>query len=366
MKWSIAWLVLPAALIAPGLAAQTYTMVDLGTFSQGVATVVRGPNGAGVASGSGNPAGPRRDGFGGRRGLVLEAGATPSLVSGLAGSDDTTVFAVNDAGEFVGSSNTAVAARAFTGSRKGDVRELAPLPGDMASAAYGLNNIGQAVGFSSGPGGERAVAWSARGAPAPLPTPGAVEASRAHAINERGDVVGSVSSGGGRRPVVWRSGQTASDLPPLGGFSTGEVYAINARGTAVGYSSNAAASRRATLWSATGAPTDLGTLPGGDFSEAFGVNDSGDVVGTSTSPGGGTRAVLWTSSGQKIDLNTLVDSHAVVLTKATGINNRGMIVVVGHAPPPHSHAAGAPSHDHADTHDLPVRVFLLIRKGGPQ
>lgn len=366
MNWPIRLMALSAALATPGLSAQTYKMVDLGTFSQGVATVVRGPNGTGIASGSGNPAGTRRDGFGGRRGLVLEAGATPSLVTGLAGSDDATVFAVNDAGAFVGSSNTAVAARAFTGSRKGAVSELPPLPGDVASAAYGLNNIGQAVGFSSGASGERAVLWSARGAPEHLPTPGTPEASRAHAINERGDVVGSVSAGGGRRPVVWRSGQTASDLPLLGGFSTGEVYAVNARGTAVGYSSNAAASRRATRWSATGAPSELGNLPGGNFSEAFGINDAGDVVGTSTSPGGGTRAVLWTGAGERVDLNTLVEAPTVVLTKATGINNRGMIVVVGHEPPAHSPAAKAPSHDHADTHDLPVRVFLLTRVGGPQ
>lgn len=366
MNWSVAWIALSAALAAPGLSAQTYKMVDLGTFSQGVATVVRGPNRDGIASGSGNPAGPRRDSFGGRRGLVLEAGSTPSLVTGLAGSDDATVFAVNDAGVFVGSSNTAVAARAFTGSRKGAMSELPPLPGDVASVAYGLNNIGQAVGFSSGASGERAVLWSAKGAPKPLPTAGISEASRAHAINESGDVVGSVSAGGGRRPVVWRSGQTASDLLPLGGFSTGEVYAVNSQGTAVGYSSNAAASRRATRWSATGVSSELGTLPGGNFSEAFGINDAGDVVGTSTSPSGGTRAVLWTKSGERVDLNTQVDTPTVVLTKATGINNRGMIVVVGHEPPAHSPAINAPSHDHSDTHDLPVRVFLLTRVGGPK
>lgn len=366
MNWPVTLIAISAALAAPGLSAQTYKMVDLGTFSQGVATVVRGPNATGIASGSGNPAGSRRDGFGGRRGLVLEAGAVPSLVTGLAGSDDATVFAVNDAGVFVGSSNTAVAARAFTGSRKGAVSELPPLSGDVASAAYGLNNIGQAVGFSSGASGERAVRWSASGAPEPLPTPGTPEASRAHAINERGDVVGSVSAGGGRRPVVWRSGQTASNLPPLGGFSTGEVYAVNARGTAVGYSSNAAASRRATRWSVTGVPSELSTLPGGNFSEAFGINDAGDVVGTSTSPGDGSRAVLWTAAGERVDLNTLVNAPTVMLTKATGINNRGMIVVVGHEPPAHSPTAKAPSHDHADTHDLPVRVFLLTRVGGPQ
>jgi len=364
MKRPFAWIAISAALAVPGLSAQTYKMVDLGTFSQGLATVVRGPNGAGIASGSGNPAGPRRDGFGGRRGLVLEAGATPSLVTGLSGSDDATVFAVNDTGVFVGSSNTAAAARAFTGSHRGVVSELPPLLGDVASAAYGLNNIGQAVGFSSGVSGERAVRWSAKGTPTPLPTPGTPEASRAHAINERGDVVGSVSAGGGRRPVVWRSGQTASDLLPLGGFSTGEVYAVNAQGTAVGYSSNAAASRRATRWSATGVPSELGTLPGGSFSEAFGINDAGDVAGTSTSLNGGTRAVLWTAAGEQIDLNTRVDAHTVVLTKATGINNRGMIVVVGHEPPAHSTAAEAPSHNHGDTHDLPVRVFLLTRVGG--
>ncbi|HSV36095.1 MAG TPA: hypothetical protein VLI46_11100, partial [Ramlibacter sp.] len=129
---------------------------------------------------------------------------------------------------------------------------------------------------------------------------------------------------------------------------------------------SASGGRRATYWPWNGGVVDLGTLPGGNYSQAFASNAAGEVVGASTSPLG-SRAVLWSRRGIS-DLNTLIAPSAFVLTKAVGITTGGAIMAVGHESAAHHHAvagsaAGAHPHD-VDEHDLPVRVFLLVRSGG--
>src|SRR3954466_2147313 len=85
-----------ASLISSHSSAQTqrYTVVELGTLSQGNVSIVRGPNGIGEGVGAGTetrtkPSGPRR-------GLVFRRGAAAEQVAGLTGGDDTSVFALND------------------------------------------------------------------------------------------------------------------------------------------------------------------------------------------------------------------------------------------------------------------------------
>ncbi len=142
----------------------------------------------------------------------------------------------------------------------------------------------------------------------------------------------------------------------------------------MGFSAQASGKRRATAWPATGEAIDIGTLPGGDFSQALDINNQGDIVGSSTSALG-LRAFLWTRGGGMVDLNTLIPESDFVLTKAVGINNAGMIMASGYALAD-AHAAAAPGdvaasaassgagHGHEDTHEMPVRVFLLLRAGG--
>ena len=334
-----------------GAGAQTYRVVDLATLAQGNAAVVHGPNTAGAGVGGGTLAG-----MGGqRRGLLFGAGAARPI-PGLTESDDTTVYGLNDTGALVGASNTGTAVRAFAGTQAGAARELPPLNGDTSSAAYDINNLGQAVGFSSGAGGQRAAMWDANGTPTALPGVPNTAGTRATGINERGDVAGVASTAAGQRPILWPRGQTPTELMLLAGHATGEATAINARGEAVGYSADASGARRATLWSSNGGIVDLGTLPGGNFSQAFGTNGAGDVVGTSNS-----RAVLWARGSGIQDLNRLIPPSTFVLTKAVGINSAGTIIATGHDVPP-GHGV-SPPHTHEDEHDLPVRVFLLIRSG---
>ncbi|HSV82248.1 MAG TPA: hypothetical protein VLK85_23905, partial [Ramlibacter sp.] len=227
-------------------------------------------------------------------------------------------------------------------------------PGDSASVAYAINNSSQAVGYSSGAGGERAVSWTPEGQPTALLAPGGAQA-RAYGVNQRGDIVGVAGQGIARRPVLWVAGGGASELPVLAGFAAGEAAWVNGRGDVVGYSATGAELRHATLWPAAGRVVDIGTLPGGSASQAFGINDAGAVVGSSESTGG-SRAFIWNSVEGMRDLNALVVAANVVLTKAVGINNAGMIVALGHDL----------QDDHGDGHDheRPIRVVLLIPIGG--
>jgi probable HAF family extracellular repeat protein len=354
----------PAAALAfflgaTGAGAATYNVIELVTLQQGHVPVVRGVNSAGVTVGGGKVLG--NEARTGRRGLLIPRSGGVQQVAGLPGTDDTIVFDINDMGAFVGSSNQANNVRAFKGNG-GAVQELAVLGGDNSSTAYSLNNLGHAVGFSSGPSGQRAVTWDANGVARLLAVPAGVSLSRATSINVRGDIVGVVNTAAGRRPVIWpMGGQVATELMLLSGHVTGEAMAINNRGDTVGYSANAAALPRATLWPANGGVVDLGMLPGGTFSRALESNDAGVVVGAA---GGDheSRAFVWTQAAGMQDLNTLITATDFVLTQAVGINNVGDIVATGHDAIAH----GQPGHAHVEAHDLPVRVFLLVRTGGPQ
>jgi probable HAF family extracellular repeat protein len=356
-------LLLVAIFLSPAYsAAPTYTVIDLATLSQGTPSVVRGPNGAGVAVGGGTVVGSAS---GPRRGLLFQSGTSARQIAGLPGSDDTTVYGLNDAGAVVGSSNTTTGVRAFAGTSAGTTRELPPLPGDTASIAYAVNNLGQAVGLSSGPSGERAVRWDANGSPAALPVFPAMIGSRASAINVRGDVVGVMRTTAARRPVAWPIGLQPRELMLLAGHVSGETFAVNTRGDAVGYSANVLGARRATSWPFAGGVVDLGTLPGGSFSQAFQGNDAGEIVGASNSSAG-DRAFLWTLTGGMQDLNTLIPPSPFVLTKAVGINNVGMIIATGHDVTAGQTTRVTAEHAHDEAHELPIRVFLLIRAGGVQ
>jgi probable HAF family extracellular repeat protein len=356
----VGWLLAPATalLISVNAAAQTYQVVELSTLAQGNAAIIRGPNGAGVGVGGGHVV-DARSASGPRHGLLFERGATRQI-TGLPGSDDTVVFGINDAGGLVGASNQATAVRGFAGAVTGAIRELPPLSGDTASVALALNNLGQAVGFSSGASGQRAVSWDASGVPTALAGSLASSGSRGTGINERGDIAGVIGTASGPSPALWPGGSSPTLLTPLAGYTTGEANAINARGDVVGYSANESSTRRASLWRWSGGVVDLGTLPGGSFSHAFGINDTGDIVGTSNSSIGG-RAVLWRAGGAIVDLNALIPASPFVLATAVGINSAGTILAMGYTAEA-EHGAGAHTHD--ETHELPIRVFLLIRSGG--
>jgi probable HAF family extracellular repeat protein len=177
-------------------------------------------------------------------------------------------------------------------TRRDQVHELPPLPGDTVSAATAINDRGQVVGISG-------ICDNAVG-----------RFSAAHA-------------------VLWENGEP-TDLGNLGGDAWNTPMAINHQGEVVGFANlpggdPGAFNAHAFLWTKGDGMRDLGTLlPEDAFSQGLGINGHGQVVGLSCGVSG-CRAFLWENEVMT-DLNTLVaPDYAARLVFANDINDAGEI-----------------------------------------
>lgn len=335
---------LVAVLFSVAARAQNYNVTDLGTLRHGSARVHAVNQSGQAVGGSGHPHGADTHAFfWQKQGGILDLGTLP-------GGDYSAAFSINQAGQVVGTSNTARGMHAFTWSASGGLRDLGTLPGAQDSAAYAVNNKGEIAGSSGG----HAVVWSA-GALRDLGTLGG-DWSEARDVNNFGQVAGVSDTSRGPHAFLWTGG-AMRDLGMLPGDLHSRADHVNDQGMVVG-ASEGSGGVRAFVWTSERGMEALGSLSGSTYSEAFAVNSSGQVVGQSGSPLG-TRAFLWTNTGGMIDLNEHVPGlpTSVVLTGAFAINDRGEIVAFGlkssktnrHQP------ATMDSHIHAG----PTRVFLL-------
>jgi probable HAF family extracellular repeat protein len=185
------------------------------------------------------------------------------------------------------------------GPRLGEIRPLAPLPGDSVSMALGINDKGQAVG-GSGRCGNTILP--------PL-------ASAPHA-------------------VFWDQDRTVHDLGTLGGTNINMALSINNHGQVVGASAPPGGTSpfdaHAFLWTRETGMRDLGTLPGDVASFGSAINDDGDVVGGSFDTAGNPRAFVWTSGVmQSLDDPLIAPDSPLFPWIATAINGWGEIVGFG-------------------------------------
>jgi probable HAF family extracellular repeat protein len=176
----------------------------------------------------------------------------------------------------------------------GDVIELGTLGGDRSSVVA-INEAGDVIGTSRTEAGEdHAFLWR-DGEMIDLGTLGGPY-SRPSALNERGDVTGvSATADGEDHAFLWRDGEMTR-LPSLGGAAapsdvTSRPRDINDRGQVVGYSYTPDGQRHAVLWHG-GRAIDLGAVVEGDESHAHEINDRGQIVGGVSD--GGPSAVMWT------------------------------------------------------------------------
>jgi len=124
------------------------------------------------------------------------------------------------------------------------------------SSVCAINDAGQVVGSVSDPVQVSAVIWNTSGMPSLLPHLDGYNRSYAQDINNAGWVAGGASSSFSQ-PVVWDESGNVSALPLLQGGSYGSAYAINNNGLIVGYSSDETGCMRAVLWTPIPEPSSL-------------------------------------------------------------------------------------------------------------
>lgn len=321
--------------VFPAAGQSNYTITDLGGLSGGKFANATSINDSGQIVGI-----SEKHSFLWQNGVMLDLGTL--------GGNSSAANAINDHGEVAGESETP----------SGEMHAFLWAHGLMVdlgtsgetSSAQGLNNLGQIVGAASGKNIRGGAAIWRNGRKQSLGDLGPTgSGSTAIAINDSDVAIGVCSGlapkvGGVVRAVLWRGG-VIEDIGTLGGpHST--ATAINNRGDVVGWAEVADRSTHAFLWQ-DGVMHSLNILPGGvvkpgSGSQAAAVNARGQVVGSSLNARGETRAVIWEDS-KILDLNDLTSAPTgVVFTRATGINNRGQIVVVQQTRP-----------------DGPTRSFLL-------
>lgn len=263
--------------------AQQYAVTDLGTLG-GIYSVAYHLNNRGDAVGYSQITGSAvYDAFLYSNGIMTDLGTL--------GGSGSQALGINNTGQVVGFSyitgnnpfNGAGIGHAFIYSG-GVMTDLGTLGGTLTSSAYAINDAGQVVGSAETTGNTAVHAFLYSGGV--MTDLGALDLgsgsyndSVATAINTGGQAAGYSFNGFLTHAFLY-SGGIMTDLGTLGG-QTGFAFGINNRGDVVGFSQTTGnAFNHAFLYSG-GVMTDLGTL-GGTYSEGFGINDLGEVVGGHT------------------------------------------------------------------------------------
>jgi probable HAF family extracellular repeat protein len=241
------------------------------------------------------------------------------------GLDGSVAYGVNDRGQVVGSSATAVSqGQPFLWQQGQGMTSLGDLPGGIVNgSARAINIKGQVAGFSHVSEGARPFLWTQDQGMRDLGyLPGGAGNGVAYDINAAGQVVGF----SGARAFLW---QETTGMVDLALEQPSQALAINDAGQIVGRTGNSA-----FLWE-NGGVTDLGTLehPGLVYTQPTDINRAGQVVGLSAATSG-ALPFFWQQGSGIVDLNSLLDptdplQAATRLVRASAINDRGQILAAG-------------------------------------
>ena len=330
------------------------TVTDLGTFGGPTADAF-GINDAGQVAGYadtpvqvGTAYVPRA--FRYCAGVLTDLGALP-------GDYASKAFAINAAGEVVGSSGTVELnpmtgdwayrpVHAFLWDPAGGMRDLGYLPGhDSSAEAYALNDRGRVVGVSRAAPPQangHAFLWQ-NGVMVDLGNQGGGLESHAFGISDAGLVAGDACFSDTytapphafalalAKPLGQLDNLSAllGDPPP----ASSRVYGVNASGVRVGTYGSHDPGRGFVLDADDTLTTLPPYVPGGDqYSIAYAVNASGQVVGasgvSSPPPFRGVHGFFWDRASGMHILTNLVSDVRWAVTSANAINGDG--IIAGH------------------------------------
>ena len=239
---------------------------DLGTLG-GSFSIGFGINNAGQMTGEAAPSGGSFHAF-------LYSGGSMTDLGTLGGSGSASAgYAINNAGQVAGFTNTSNSARAFLYSG-GSMTELGSL-NNGSSFAYGINSAGQVTGYSTSLAGDHAFLYSAG------------------TMYDLNNLISGVQG-------------VTSITESSGGNHLNDRGQISAQGTVGGQTHAVLLTPRAMGTAFSGG---LGEMPGGTYnSVALGIANGGTVVagGSITANNSNGSAFSWTLSGGMKELNAAV------------------------------------------------------------
>jgi probable HAF family extracellular repeat protein len=242
---------------------------------------------------------------------ILWAQGVPYNLGTLAGGAGASIArGINRIGQVVGESSTPgefqpgpshamLWVPTATNGTTGTMWDLGTL-GGASSLAYAVNDAGQVVGTSSVAGGNlHAFLWTPNVANGTVGTMVDLDPSgtnsEAYGFNDRGDVVGQHDVPGGVGAFIWNAATGMRDLGTFPGGGNSAALGVDRTSRVVGAAQTTPSDPfRAVAWTSKSGIQDLGTL-GGASGRANGTNSKGkQVVGSSQTAAGVNHATLWT------------------------------------------------------------------------
>lgn len=324
-------LLAPIAALAPAVARAQVSILNLGVPTGGQAAFAHDINASGAVVGTA---------WSGTVSIAFRwtEATGPVLLPRTSLSTNTAAYAINDAGEVIGSERAGAAAPFEQLARWSPTNALTLLGrpnGIEAAIGSDVSNTGVAVGVAT-----RLVTTPVEVAftHAPFVAPTFVT-SAANAITRDGSTLAGWSRVN-NRPVAstWPSTPTTAALPLPPGAVASEAMAAHALAAGgIGFAGEARSvapgltTSHAVLWNPDRSATVLGTLPGDTRAVAFDLNASGVAVGFSDGPRG-QRAFVWHASMGMVELErylAIADAATWTLQQARAVNDRNEVVGFG-------------------------------------
>lgn len=145
----------------------------------------------------------------GERSVIWDRRSRVTMIPAFPDSTSDRPYAMNNAGQVIGGSNTPSGVRGYVWDRERGLRAIEGLNGDNSGSPSAINDHGEVVGTSSiynGSYRQHAFFWSEETGTLDLgDLPGGADLSHAYGINNHRQIVGNASGQNGGEAVIWDS-----------------------------------------------------------------------------------------------------------------------------------------------------------------